>query len=223
MNEDFSYPHFATKTGERTTATSKFNKPKIPESFRKIRERAFEREIPVSSDETLCLLTTMVKALNPKRILEIGTAVGVSGAAMLLSSSEAKLVTVEKNEDFFKEASENFSALGLDDRVELILGDGGEVINGLSNQFDLIFLDSAKAQYFKYLDRLIELVRLGGVILADDVLLFGYVSGEVEVPKKRKMLVQHIREYIDLATNSPNLMTTVLDIGDGVAMSVRIK
>ena len=77
-------------------------------------------------------------------------------------------------------------------------------------------------QYIKYLPRLKELLKKGGVLVADDVLLFGYVTGEEEVPKKRKMLVEHIKEYVQAATHDNELQTTVFDIGNGVALSVKL-
>ena len=82
-------------------------------------------------------------------------------------------------------------------------------------------MDCAKVQYIKYLPRLKELMNTGGVLIADDVLLFGYVTGEEEVPKKRKMLVEHIKEYISAVTNDDELYTTILDVGNGIAMSVK--
>ncbi len=111
--------------------------------------------------------------------------------------------------------------MGVSDRVTLICGDAGEVINKLDGKYDFIFLDCAKVQYVKYLPRLKTLLRSGGVLLADDVLLFGFVTGEQPVPPKRRMLVEHIKEYISAVTSDPELTTTVLDIGNGVALSVK--
>ncbi|MDE7082393.1 MAG: class I SAM-dependent methyltransferase [Clostridia bacterium] len=219
---DFHYAHKNTQEGERVTKTAPFNKPQISEEILSLRQNAFMAEIPVSDDETLNFLTTLVSALKPERILELGTAVGASGAAMLEACSVAHLTTVERDEDFYKAAVGNFNMLNLSKRVTAISGDAGEVINGLpENSFDFIFLDCAKVQYIKYLPRLKKLLKKGGVLLADDILLFGYITGEAEVPKKRKMLVEHIKEYISAVTNDGELYTTVLDIGNGVAMSVK--
>ena len=112
--------------------------------------------------------------------------------------------------------------MGLAERVTAVLGDAGEVIKDLKEEYDFIFLDCAKVQYIKYLPILKNLLKTGGVIVADDVLLFGYVTGEEQVPKKRKMLVEHIKEYIYAVTHDSELQTTVLDIGDGVAVSVKL-
>lgn len=220
MIGEFSYAHRDTSSGERRSVTAEFNIPRLPSALEEIRRSAFAREIPVSDGETLNFLMTLVSALRPPRILEIGSAIGVSAAAMLLASPSSRLVTVEKNVSFADEAEENITRLGLSDRAEVIRGDAAEVLAALGGEFGFVFLDGPKAQYVKYLPAIDRLLCEGGVLLADDVLLFGYVSGEEEVPKKRRMLVEHIKEYID-AVKGGGFATSVLNIGNGVALSVK--
>jgi len=220
--QEFNYAHKNTERGERITPTAPFNKPQISKEIEALRQNAFKAEIPVSDDETLNFLCTFLSALKPEKILELGTAVGVSGAVMLENCKYAHLTTVERDEAFYNAAVENFKSLNLSGRVAAICGDAGEVIESLpENEFDFIFLDCAKVQYVKYLPRLKKLLKTGGVLLADDVLLFGYITGEVEVPKKRKMLVEHIKEYLNAVTHDEELSTTVLNLGNGLAMSVK--
>ena len=219
---DFNYAHKNTEKGERATKTAPFNKPQLGEEIQALRQSAFKAEIPVSDDETLCFLQTFLSTIKPENILELGTAVGVSGAVMLQTCTGAHLTTVERDENFYNTAVENFNALNLASKVTAVFGDAGEEILKLpENAFDFIFLDSAKVQYIKYLPRLKKLLKSGGVLVADDILLFGYITGEEEVPKKRKMLVEHIKEYLTAVTNDKELYTTVLDIGNGVAVSVK--
>lgn len=217
----FVYAHKNTSEGERATRTSALNKCNIQSGLQAVRDSAFKREIPVSDDETLNFLTTLLTALQPAKILELGTAVGVSGAAMLDCCKNAHLTTVERDKSFYEEARENFVKFGFADRVTAICGDAGEIIEKLEESYDFIFLDCAKVQYIKYLPRLKKLLNKGGVLLADDVLLFGYITGDSEVPKKRKMLVQHVKEYISAVTNDEELITTILDIGNGLSFSVK--
>ena len=216
------YAHNDTCAGERKTPTAQFNSPKISEKLERLRQSAFKREIPTADNETLGFLTTLVCALKPKNILELGTAVGISGIAMLSACPESTLHTVEKNKLFFDEAVENFKNFNLESRTKGILGDAGEVIEQLEGEYDFIFLDSAKVQYIKYLPRLKKLLKKGATLLADDILLYGYITGEAPVPPKRRMLVRHIREYIGAVTNDCELSTTIINIGDGLAMSVKI-
>ena len=192
----------------------------ISEQLKALRKDALARGIPVADDETLQYLLFTVTALQPKRILEIGTAVGLSAAAMLFAVKDAKITTVELEEERYQEAKKNFAALGLSERVTAHLGDAGEILAMMDGQFDFVFLDGPKAQYEKYLFDLKRLMKKGAVLFADDVLLFGWVSGEEETPYKRRSIVEKIRSYLKVITEDKDFITSVLDIGDGVAMSV---
>ena len=211
-----------TSAVEKFSATAQFNRPRIPQWLKDMRLSAFERKIPTCDDETLNFLMNHIRSAKPRKILEIGTATGVSGCAALVAHGGARLITIEKNAEFYEEAKQNFASAGLCERAELILGDAAEELSKLKGGFDLIFLDAAKAQYVKWLPQLKKLLKKGGVLLADDVLLYGYVAGETEVPPKRRALVGHIREYIAAAVSDPELSTTVINIGDGLCFSVRL-
>ncbi len=187
-----------------------------------LRKAALEREIPVADDETLQFLLLTVSALQPKRILEIGTAVGLSGAAMLLACPTAKLTTIELEEERYLEAKENFAALGVQERTTAHLGDAGEILAMMDGEYDFVFLDGPKAQYEKYLFDLKRLMKKGATLFADDVLLYGWVSGEQPTPQKRHSIVDKIRSYLHTVTNDPDFITSVLDVGDGVALSVYV-
>ena len=215
------YAHFDTSEGERKSPTAELNRLHISGQLQKLRKSAFERRIPTADDETLQFLITFLSALKPENILELGTATGISGIAMLETCPRAHLTTVEKHTPFFEEAVNNFKCFGVDMRVIAINADAGEAIDMLSDAYDFIFMDCAKVQYIKYLPKLKKLLTRGGVLLADDVLLFGWLTGEQEVPKKRKMLFKHICEYVQAVTNDEELSTTILNIGDGLALSVK--
>ncbi len=218
----FDYAHMNTAAGERNTPTAKFNSPNICAKIQSLREEAFKRQIPTADDETLNFLMTFLSAFRPANILELGTAIGISGAVMLDVCKTAHLTTVERAPLFLSEAVENFNKLGFADRVSAIEGDAGEVIQTLDKTFDFIFLDCAKVQYVKYLPRLKQLLNCGGVLIADDVLLFGWITGETPVPSKRRMLYTHVKEYVDAVTRDKELITSVINVGDGLAMSVKI-
>jgi predicted O-methyltransferase YrrM len=165
------------------------------------------------------LLVTL-SAIRPKRILEIGTAVGLSASAMLHLLPEATVTTVELEEERYLEAKRNFEALGVADRVKAYLGDAGEFLAMTDGQYDFVFLDGPKAQYEKYLFDVKRLLKKGGVLFSDDVLLYGWVDGKEPTPKKRQSIVDKIRSYLTVLTSDPEFMTSVLDVGDGVAISV---
>lgn len=184
------------------------------------RKAALDRGVPVADDETLQFLLLTLQMTKPTRILEIGTAVGLSGVAMLNACPNAKLTTIELEEERYVEAKQNFADFGVSSRVNAYLGDAGEILSMMDGQFDFVFLDGPKAQYEKYLFDIKRLLRRGGTLFSDDVLLYGWVSGEEPTPQKRHSIVEKIRAYLDTLTNDKDFITSVLNVGDGVALSV---
>lgn len=219
--EEFLYAHNDTSEGERKTLTAQFNIPILSKSIQDIRESAFSRGIPTADNETVQFLQTILQTLQPKSILELGGAIGISGSIMLTICTNAHLTTVEKNKEFFSELVKNLNCLNLLNRATCICDDALNVITTLNGEYDFIFLDCAKVQYIKYLPILKKLLKKGGVLLADDVLLYGWLTGESEVPKKRKMLYTHVKEFVDSITHDDQLITTILNIGDGISLSVK--
>jgi predicted O-methyltransferase YrrM len=184
------------------------------------RADALSRGIPVADDETLNFLLLTLRAFQPCRILEIGTAVGLSAVAMLKELPTARLTTIELEEERYIEAKKNFEDFALQDRVNAHLGDAGEILAMMDGEFDFVFLDGPKAQYEKYLFDLKRLMREGAILFADDVLLYGWVSGEEPTPQKRHSIVDKIRSYLEVVTADKDFITSVLNVGDGVALSV---
>ncbi len=200
--------------------TASLVKLHIDEKLAARRLAALERGIPVADDETLQFLLVTLSMKKPERILEIGTAVGLSGVAMLGACPAAKLTTIELEEERYIEAKANFAEFGVSERVTAHLGDAGEILAMMDGKFDFVFLDGPKAQYEKYLFDLKRLMNDGAVVFSDDVLLYGWVSGEQPTPQKRRSIVEKIRGYLDALTSDNDFITSVLDIGDGVALSV---
>lgn len=219
----FPYPHFGGPLPERPSRTAGLNALRVSPLVREIRASASERHIPVSSDETLQFLCVQAAAKGAAAILEIGCAVGASGIALLGACPAAKLTTIEKNASFAAEARKNFRKAGLSDRVVLLEGDAADILPSLVGAFDFIFLDGPKVQYVKWLPRLKELLTVGGLLVADDVLLYGWVNGEQPVPAKRHMLVRHVREYLDAVSADGDLLSYVADVGNGVCLSVKVR
>ena len=217
--EEFTYAHNDTSTPERVSRTGNLNRLKVSEEVLAVRRYAFEKNIPVASDETLGFLTAFALAKGAKNILEVGCAVGATSLALLQTCDGAHITAIERDKNFFALATKNLKDYSK--RATLLCGDAAEMLASLSGEFDLIFLDCAKVQYIKLLPRLKQLLAVGGALIADDVLLYGYVNGEVPVPKKRAALVRHVREYIDAVTGDDELLTSILDVGDGLALSVK--
>lgn len=192
----------------------------IDEKLQEKRRLALANGIPVADDETLQFLLVTLAMTKPTRILEIGSAVGLSGVAMLQACPTATLTTMELEEERYIEAKRNFAEFGVTDRVNALLGDAGEILAMMDGQYDFVFLDGPKAQYEKYLFDLKRLMKKGATLFADDVLLFGWVSGEEETPQKRRSIVEKIRSYLSVITSDTDFITSVINVGDGVALSV---
>ena len=202
---------------EYTASLVKLN---IDERIIARRKDALARGIPVADDETLQFLLLTLAATKPTRILEIGTAVGLSTVAMLYECKNARITTMELEEERYLEAKQNFADFGVLDRVTAHLGDAGEILAMMDGEFDFVFLDGPKAQYEKYLFDLKRLMKKGAILFADDVLLYGWVSGEEPTPQKRHSIVDKIRSYLQTITSDKDFITSVLNVGDGVALSV---
>ena len=143
---------------EYTASLVKLN---IDERIINCRKEALSRGIPVADDETLQFLLLTLKMSKPQRILEIGTAVGLSAVAMLSACPSARLTTIELEEERYLEAKKNFSDFGVSDRVNAYLGDAAEILTMMDGEYDFVFLDGPKAQYEKYLFDLKRLMKNG--------------------------------------------------------------
>ena len=201
---------------------SEFTKSKvhlvINEDISRMRREYKAAGIPTILDESLNLLLLTLKIKQPKRILEIGTATGMSGICMLDACPDAHLVTIEANETSYREAKKNFEKHNHSNRVTCHFGDAGEVLRFLDPGYDFIFLDGPKARYYDYLPELKRLIVKGGVLFADNVLFRGLI--ECEKPPHRDMtIVRNMRAFIDELTQDKNYITTVIDAGDGVLIS----
>jgi predicted O-methyltransferase YrrM len=185
-----------------------------------LREAAKQVRDPTAADGTVEFILNLIAEKRPARILEIGAAEGLTGLCML-TCSDANLTAIESDAGRAARARENFRAFGMETRVTLLEGDAGEILPLTEDSFDLIFLDGPKVQYRRYFPDCKRLLKAGGVLLSDDVLLFGWVRGEA--PPKRRMLAEHLREYLRMLETDDDFTTEILEIGEGLAVSEKRK
>lgn len=185
-----------------------------------IKEDALKRYIPILKDDSLRLIETILEIKKPESILEVGTAVGYSAINFSKHLKDGgKIVTIELNEETSIEAKENIKKLNLDSVIDVVNSDAYLYMQTLEEKFDVIFIDAAKGQYLKYLEQALRLSKKGSIIIADNVLLRGMVMGGYNEHKHRTA-VTRLREYIEKVTSDEGLQSTVLAVGDGVAISV---
>ncbi len=189
------------------------------EELQKIKEKALKEYIPIIMDDTLEVVDNILKELKPKKILEIGTAVGYSAMCFSKYLEEGgKIDTIERDEERVKEAKENIEKVGVSDKINILEGDAVEILPTLNEKYDMIFIDAAKGKYPFFLQQALRMLNKNGVILADNILYKGYVMSDYNKHKQRTA-VRNLREYIAEVTNNPNLETEILEVGDGLAIS----
>lgn len=192
------------------------------EELEKIKQKALEEHIPIIMDDTLEVIEKQLKEKPPKRILEIGAAVGYS--AMCFSEFLAdggKIDTIERDEERIKEAKINLKNVGVEEKIKLYEGDAVEILPTLNEKYDMVFIDAAKGKYPFFLKEALRMINENGIIFADNILYKGYVMSDYNKHKQRTA-VRNLREYIKEVSESPNLETEILEVGDGLAIS-RIK
>lgn len=189
----------------------------------RIAREAREAFVPIIRKETAAFLKTMVAAVKPMRILEVGTAVGYSALLMAQAMPEgAHITTIEKYEPRIPLAREHFKLAGMEGRITLIEGDAGDVLDNLSGTFDFIFMDAAKGQYIHWLPRMLSLMEPGSVLFSDNVLQDGnIVESRFAVERRDRTIHSRMREYLFTLKHMEELETSIIPIGDGVTLSVR--
>ena len=182
-----------------------------------------EQGLPLVDAEVGALLRVLATSVGARRILEIGTAIGYSGIWLAGAlPSDGMLFTMEKNPDHARTARDHFARAGLADRVGVILGDASVTINKVAGPFDLIFQDGAKGLYGPLLDRLVALLRPGGLLVTDNVLWDGeVVPGFTNSPRMDEGDTRAIAEYNERLNAHPELLTATVPLRDGVAISVK--
>ena len=184
-----------------------------------IKKKALEEHIPIIMDDTLEVIDKIIKEEKPKRILEIGTAVGYSAICFLNSSNgEAFIDTIELDIERAKEAIKNINELGFQKNIHVIIGDAVNVLPTLKEKYDMVFIDAAKGKYPIFLQQAIRLIKSNGIIIADNILYKGYVMSDYNKHKQRTA-VRNLREYIKNITENSNFDTKILEVGDGLAIT----
>lgn len=189
------------------------------EQLQIIKEKALEEHVPIIMDDTLEVMKNIMIKNPPKRILEIGTAVGYS--AMCFSEfldKDGKIDTIERDEERVKEAKINIKLVKVEDKINIYEGDAVEILPTLNEKYDMVFIDAAKGKYPFFLKEALRMINENGVIFADNILYKGYVMSDYNKHKQRTA-VRNLREYIKEVSENPNLETEILEVGDGLAIS----
>ena len=195
----------------------------VYEIINEIRAYAKEEKVPIMMDDGLKFLIEYIAKNKIQSVLEIGTAIGYSSIMMALSNSSLTITTIERDEKRYLEALKNIKKLKLEDRITLIFNDALDV--SLSEKYDLIFIDAAKAQSIKFFEKFEKNLNPSGTIITDNLKFHGLVDKDEEEIESRNLraLVRKIKEYISFLKGNINYKTDFYELGDGISVSKRIE
>ena len=195
----------------------------VYEIINEIRAYAKEEKVPIMMDDGLKFLIEYIAKNKIQSVLEIGTAIGYSSIMMALSNPSLTITTIERDEKRYLEALKNIKKLKLEDRITLIFNDAPDV--SLSEKYDLIFIDAAKAQSIKFFEKFEKNLNPSGTIITDNLKFHGLVDKDEEEIESRNLraLVRKIKEYISFLKGNINYKTDFYELGDGISVSKRIE
>lgn len=198
----------------------------LPEPLAKLEAYAHEHEVPIIRKEAQSLLRFFVEMKRPKRILEVGTAIGFSAAFLSeYMPEDCTITTIEKVPMRIVEAEKNLAALRRSKDVTLLTGDAAEVLARLSEQgntYDFVFMDAAKGQYLNFLSLLLPMLPSGALFITDNVLQEGsIIESKYSIARRDRTIHMRMREYLYELKHNEALTTSIVPVGDGMALCVR--
>lgn len=183
---------------------------------------AIKEHVPIVQKEVASFLKFMVTIQKPKKILELGTAIGYSSILMNIASNGKSIITtIEREKDMIDIAKKNIQDYGLENMIKILEGDCLEILPKLEDKYNLIFMDAGKGHYNDFLPYCLNLLEYRGIIIADNVLFRGMVASDELVQRRKITIVKRMRSYLDMLCNNKELVTSVIPIGDGIAITTR--
>ncbi|MFA6843347.1 MAG: O-methyltransferase [Bacilli bacterium] len=188
-----------------------------------MRKYAVEHNVPIVRDEGLELLYNTIQSKQITKILEIGTAIGYSASCMALMNPNICVHTIERNDQMYKSARENIEILKLDSKIKVFHADALLLDEKtIDDDYDMIFIDAAKAQYIKFFDKFTKHLKIGGVVVSDNLLFHGFVNGDQQIMSKNvRGLVRKIKNYREYLQENLEYKTEFFDLGDGMSISIK--
>lgn len=191
------------------------------EKLEKFREYCESRVLPIIHKEVGQFIKLTINQLNAKRIIEVGTNVGYSSIFMShVMKNEGNVVTLERSEKFYEEALKNIKDFGLEKNIEVRFGDAVENLDNIDGTFDMAFIDAAKSYYKTFFDKCCKMMKPGGIIISDNVLYQGMIATDDLVVRRKKTLVRNLRNYLEYISHDERYITSVLPLGDGLAVTL---
>ena len=178
---------------------------------------AHQENIPIIQHEVVAYFRFLMQTLQPKNILEIGTAIGFSALLMAENVPEAKITTLDRNPEMIAFAKENFTKYDIRKQITLIEGDAVDTLLTLEGEFDFVFMDSAKSKYIVFLPEVLKHLKVGGVIVFDDIFQGGDIVKPIEeVRRGQRTIYRGLHQLFEATLDNPHLTATLLPLSDGL-------
>ena len=188
-------------------------------SLKELEKFARKENIPIIPHETVAYFRFLMETMQPKNILEIGTAIGFSALLMAEHSPESKITTIDRNPEMIGFAKENFVRFDSRKQITLLEGDAVDVLSTLTESYDFVFMDSAKSKYIIFLPEILKRLEVGGVVVLDDIFQGGDVAKDImEVRRGQRTIYRGLQRLFDATLDNTGLTATLVPLGDGILM-----
>ena len=191
----------------------------VTDALKELEEFARRENIPIIPHETVAFFRLFLQTMQPKSILEIGTAIGFSALLMAEQVPDARITTIDRNEEMIGFAKENFARFDQRNQITLLEGDAVDLLEHIEQRFDLIFMDSAKSKYIVFLPEVLNRLEVGGVVILDDIFQGGDVARDImEVRRGQRTIYRGLQRLFDATLDHPGLTASLIPLGDGILM-----
>lgn len=191
----------------------------VTDALKELEEFARRENIPIIPHETVAFFRLFLQTMQPKSILEIGTAIGFSALLMAEQVPDAKIMTIDRNEEMIGFAKENFARFDQRKQITLLEGDAVDLLEHIEQRFDLIFMDSAKSKYIVFLPEVLKRLEVGGVVILDDIFQGGDVARDImDVRRGQRTIYRGLQRLFDATLDHPSLTASLIPLGDGILM-----
>ena len=188
-------------------------------SLKELENFAREENIPIIPHETVAYFRFLMETLQPKNILEIGTAIGFSALLMAEHAPNAKITTIDRNPEMIGFAKENFAKFDSRKQITLLEGDAVDILSTLTETYDFVFMDSAKSKYIVFLPEILKHLEVGGVVVLDDVFQGGDIAKDImEVRRGQRTIYRGLQRLFEVTLDNPGLTASLIPLGDGILM-----
>ena len=188
-------------------------------SLKELENFARKENIPIIPHETVAYFRFLMETIQPKNILEIGTAIGFSALLMAEHSPKSKITTIDRNPEMIGFAKENFAKFDSRKQITLLEGDAVDVLSTLTETYDFVFMDSAKSKYIVFLPEILKHLEVGGVVVLDDIFQGGDIARDImEVRRGQRTIYRGLQRLFDATLDNTGLTASLVPLGDGILM-----